>query len=1298
MVRARRAAFALLAPLLLLPFLPSAARAAVPPVTLTGTYELLAKDSFGADGGLHHVYTEVLRTPRRAVPLHLPAGHGLTSGTPIRVAAPASGATAAMDGTSALDATSFTRIGPASTLGTTGTLSVIVLLAYWTAPDSVTPAKAAAQLFGDDDKWYREVSYGKVGLAGVVTPWLRIPAPSNGRCYDDAEGILANARAKAAALGGAYDPARYQRTVVYFPRCTGTDTRGVAGWAYEPGSTAWLNGYLDRRTSVHEIGHNFGLGHARSLSCRSATGSRVALSGSCTVKEYGDPYDAMGTAAYAAHFTGYRKDVAGWLGSRKRVMTTPSSTFTLPPFEKPSSLPLVVVAKSPTVSTRSYWLEYRRPAGMDARLPSGATAGVVVHLQDLGKAGYLLDLTPRDATTATAVLGAGQTWVAPDHVTIRVGTVSSTGARVSVTGARPAPVVPTAPRSFVAVPHDARASFTWVAPASDGGEPVLDYTVTATPADGGAARRMVVDGALRATTLYDLRNDVTYSITLRARNSVGNSPAASLAVTPVEPKPSVSLTAPARGAVVSGLVALTASTAPSPETLYGISCTWFSVDGNRVGYGCEQPVSWQSADVPNGTHTVTASANDWYGHTATTAPTSVTVRNPVPSVTITSPWADASIDAETVPLAATASVPLDPSVSVDRVDYYDTTYGYDSFLGTGHAPSFAASWNVTTVYGTHRLVAVAHATNGLSGRSALVGVTVVHPPPTVTVHAPATASGQTVAVTADAAVTASGASIYYVQFRADGSGIGRDYSAPYETTWDTSSVTGAHQVTAEVVEWSGRSAVSAPVPVDVTNALPAVAITEPANGGTAGPPTVTVRGTAAATTGGSAPDRVEVVVDGTTGAHATLAGDGTWTYAWAAGTRYGRHTLTAYAWTPDGYRSPAATTAFTLVRPVPAVTWASPASGDVAAVSTSVAVSASVAPGTGDPGSIARVCYELTYDWYGYVYATTSACTTTPDGNGRYAVPVPTGSRSDRYRVRAVVTMNDGYQHRIDGPVLLVARPPGAPGLTLTPGDGTLTATLTAPYPSEPIAVTSYVVRLGDDTRTVTGGPVTFTGLANGATYEVSAVAVNALGAGPATTRIARVGVPTTLAVTALNQDPVAYGTTLVVAGALTGPGGEGLAGEPVALRSCGYFTTTCEVVANGVTGADGSVSLSFPAKEPATVSLEFAGTTRLLPSATYGYFVTVMPRLTATLDRSSVSGGTTVTLTGTSTVPEGGPYTVQLKSGTAWSTVATKYPETPWRLAFPLVYGAGTWTFRLIHYATFGGSVVSNEVTLKVS
>jgi leucyl aminopeptidase len=89
--------------------------------------------------------------------------------------------------------------------------------------------------------------------------------------------------------------------------------------------------------------------------------------------------------------------------------------------------------------------------------------------------------------------------------------------------------------------------------------------------------------------------------------------------------PTVALTAPAEGSTLTGTATLSATASDAS----GISRVEFLVDGVARGSDSTSPysIAWDSASVPNGSHTIAARAFDGVGNQATTAAVTVTVSN-----------------------------------------------------------------------------------------------------------------------------------------------------------------------------------------------------------------------------------------------------------------------------------------------------------------------------------------------------------------------------------------------------------------------------------------------------------------------------------------------------------------------------------------------------------------------------------------------------------------------------------------------------------------------------------------------
>jgi hypothetical protein len=417
---------------------PSLAQAAPFPasVTLTGTYTLVH-----VDGRAGHpeadAYHEEFRAAGRSYDVKLPQGMAFRSGDQVTMTGRLNGTTLSAQHS---QITQFAADVPA--VG--GVTKVLVVLADWTAPDSQSPSSAAA-VFAADSSWFQQTSYGHLSLNTTVTPWVHVAAPAANLCSDSSVADSLSSRAVAAS---GFNANSFDRVVVYFPSSTDASCSNVAGFAEAPGSRVWLNGVMDARSTIHEQGHNYGLYHAHSAMCTTPgtttpTAGPDAAADNCSYSDYGDPFDAMGASSYVGEYSASQKNVLGWLDAGRKATLTAATPVALVPYEQQSS---AVHATSYAVSaTRTYWFENRQATGPDASLPTGATNGVLVHVDDSTvdtKAGeaspwaptqtYLTDQSPSDKWFGTSVLPYGQSWTSPEGVTFTVGQPSGGSVTVSV--------------------------------------------------------------------------------------------------------------------------------------------------------------------------------------------------------------------------------------------------------------------------------------------------------------------------------------------------------------------------------------------------------------------------------------------------------------------------------------------------------------------------------------------------------------------------------------------------------------------------------------------------------------------------------------------------------------------------------------------------------------------------------------------------------------------------------------------------------------------------------------------------
>ena len=126
-----------------------------------------------------------------------------------------------------------------------------------------------------------------------------------------------------------------------------------------------------------------------------------------------------------------------------------------------------------------------------------------------------------------------------------------------------------------------------------------------------------------------------HTIQVSAQDVAGNqATSSSVTVTILNPlpdttPPTVNLTAPTAGAVVSNTITLTA-TASDNTGGSGVLNVTFLVDGVAVGSSSVAPysITWNSQTAQNGAHTIQVSAQDVAGNQATSSSVTVTVQNP----------------------------------------------------------------------------------------------------------------------------------------------------------------------------------------------------------------------------------------------------------------------------------------------------------------------------------------------------------------------------------------------------------------------------------------------------------------------------------------------------------------------------------------------------------------------------------------------------------------------------------------------------------------------------------------------
>ncbi|RPH55200.1 MAG: hypothetical protein EHM89_17535, partial [Acidobacteria bacterium] len=339
----------------------------------------------------------------------------------------------------------------------TGAKRVAIVLFNFSndASQPYTPAFASGVAFTNSNSvaaYYAETSWGQLTLTGDVFGWYTIPDRSD-TCAVGAWATSVTTAVAAASI----DLGLYDNVVYAFPYAASCAWSGKASM---PGRTSWLNGTsgMSLHTMAHELGHNFRTHHASALNCTEG-GVRVALSQTCTVSEYGDPFSVMGGASHYQH-TNFSRGNFGWLSNANTLTATASGDYSVRPIENDDPTGIQVL-RIPRADTGLYLtLEFRQPFGTSFDTFSATdpvTNGVTVRLTadySAPSQTRLIDSTPATLSFADAPLAVGQTLMDPvSGVSITTVGVSSSGASVRISfGAVPPAPSPTATPTATAVP------------------------------------------------------------------------------------------------------------------------------------------------------------------------------------------------------------------------------------------------------------------------------------------------------------------------------------------------------------------------------------------------------------------------------------------------------------------------------------------------------------------------------------------------------------------------------------------------------------------------------------------------------------------------------------------------------------------------------------------------------------------------------------------------------------------------------------------------------------------------------
>ena len=457
-------------------------------VRLQGDLRLLHVDRF--DDNTSEFIFEVHDASGHATPLRMPTlPEALHRGMHVTVdGVAASDGNGVVPSTVTVDSLSVEPKALASAIRTNNVL--VILMRFTDSPaNPFTQAQAQATFAGGAGsgsvtEFFKEASFGQQLMNAAITPWLATGSATPAACNWQTMGSLG----RTAATAAGYNVASYQNVVYVFPPVSAC---GWTGLGYIGASGVWINGRNMTSVYSHELGHNFGLLHAGSLRC-----SGAVIGGSCSVTEYGDPFDTMGNQS-AMHYNAPQKFDLGWIPAGSVVTHgTGTVTYTLNPIEVAGGTTYAV--KVAAATNRTYWLEFRQPIGFDGGLASYPNNGVQVRVASpfetmcsgcdvYSNDTQLLDMTPTTSAFTDATLVAGKSFTDSTYgVTFNVLGATSTSVTVQVTtgGTTPPPTQATTTTALASSANPANAGTAVTFTATVNG---TSPTGSVSFADGGTA-------------------------------------------------------------------------------------------------------------------------------------------------------------------------------------------------------------------------------------------------------------------------------------------------------------------------------------------------------------------------------------------------------------------------------------------------------------------------------------------------------------------------------------------------------------------------------------------------------------------------------------------------------------------------------------------------------------------------------------------------------------------------------------------------------------------------------------------
>ncbi|MBE5317182.1 MAG: Ig-like domain repeat protein [Xanthomonadales bacterium] len=195
---------------------------------------------------------------------------------------------------------------------------------------------------------------------------------------------------------------------------------------------------------------------------------------------------------------------------------------------------------------------------------------------------------PATTESSTALSCVASPLTGGTNYVFRVRAINATGSGAyspaSATATPPAISPPDAPTAATATAGNQSAAVSWTAPGNDGGAAISGYTVTGTPSGSCTATAPAT-----TCTVNGLSNDLSYTFTVVATNSAGDSPA-SAASASVSPQRAASTTA-----ITGTTASLNSGTRARTNESFSVSFTVSSSDATGVANGGTVTVEAQTS-------------------------------------------------------------------------------------------------------------------------------------------------------------------------------------------------------------------------------------------------------------------------------------------------------------------------------------------------------------------------------------------------------------------------------------------------------------------------------------------------------------------------------------------------------------------------------------------------------------------------------------------------------------------------------------------------------------------------------